>query len=874
MRKEVQRKLAVGETVTAQERRLSKGLRFKTPGQKYLAMWKSTPNAIEIIITARLVGDPYQRRSGQVRGTKTNVNVHLKDKTGQTALHHAAAQGLKVLVSRLLDMQAKVNDKDGKHNTPLTWAVRGQAYEVVEMLLECGADVNFCNTLFDTPLHFAVDNCDKQIVSTLIKYQANPNNYNAEGMTPLIRAMSFADPFLFRGIMEAKPSMDPIDLRGWNIAIYAVRYGLLIEVVDYLRDDTEVPAEERRPGKIRLKEDIVKSLFEYQDPQGYTALHHAAIIQDPKYVDKVLELNGTCVNTRDANGNTPLHHAALHGNLHIAQVIANQVASLDVKNNFGETPLLLAAQSGNLAQVLTLTNNKVHILGASADAVDNRGRTLLMMAAIGGNLDLLNVIISQMKRPNRDFSFTRVGLNDVDHTGCSALMHAAIHGNWELVPNLAIAGANFLIQDTDGYSCLHYAAEQGEDETVLALCDGKANLDLQDAQGWTALMHAVCNANQSTTAILCDAKANIKIENFHGVSALHMANKSSQECLEHLTDRHRMDDIGAVVDPVGFPRLARVQANGHLMVTIHFCKDLWLEGVAADDLNTYLCIQLILDDNKCDNVFTVCFMGGNHPVFAETFRFTLPYVSNETKVAIHVIATKGSNEEVIERMRKQLPPTEKPNQKLQMAQKASALLRGFGRTQVNVLKERQRKKELAEAERDQNDGVIKMDLNRRRWHWINLLWGHAGMRQTPLPPVSKEDCPLGFVIVRPNTVRHAVQSCETADPIKLTRSLRGSAKGAVSFDLDFRRHYRPAEVPDPIIPCPVGPSFEVAPQPPLDRDLPYLKLGPKGNPPVPTTPWGTRPAPFPPPVVFLPGLPQEDEDAVNKKVMNDLGPAG
>ena len=50
--------------------------------------------------------------------------------------------------------------------------------------------------------------------------------------------------------------------------------------------------------------------------------------------------------------------------------------------------------------------------------------------------------------------------------------------------------------------------------------------------------------------------------------------------------------------------------------------------------------------NLSTQVFTVCFMGGNHPVFAETFRFTLPYVSNETKVAIHVIATKGSNAEI------------------------------------------------------------------------------------------------------------------------------------------------------------------------------------------------------------------------------------
>merc|ERR1719326_2488479 len=103
----------------------------------------------------------------------------------------------------------------------------------------------------------------------------------------------------------------------------------------------------------------------------------------------------------------------------------------------GETPLLLAAQSGNLAQVLTLLNNKVHIYGASAEAKDYRGRNLLMMACIGGSLDLVNVLLSQKDGDNRQFSFAMIMLNEVDHSGMSALMHATREGNWNLIANLA-----------------------------------------------------------------------------------------------------------------------------------------------------------------------------------------------------------------------------------------------------------------------------------------------------------------------------------------------------------------------------------------------------------------------------------------------------
>lgn len=184
------------------------------------------------------------------------------------------------------------------------------------------------------------------------------------------------------------------------------------------------------------------------------------------------------------------------------------------------------------------------------------------------------------------------------------------------------------------------------------------------------------------------------------------------------------------------------------------------------------------------------------------------------------------------------------------AQKAkTALMKKFMGTQTKVIKERA----LLAARRAAApfDEVTKMELNQRRWHWTELLWRHAGMGDTPLPPVSREDCPLGFVLVHPNTMRHVVHTCEHEEPVYIERALRGSARGSIGFELDYRRHFRPREVPDPGIPCPVEASFLNAPQPPLER-LVYLKMGPKDGVPVPTTPWGTRPTPpVAPPAALL-----------------------
>lgn len=120
-------------------------------------------------------------------------------------------------------------------------------------------------------------------------------------------------------------------------------------------------------------------------------------------------------------------------------------------------------------------------------------------------------------------------------------------------------------------------------------------------------------------------------------------------------------------------------------------------------------------------------------------------------------------------------------------------------------------------------------------------------------------------------MRQVMQTCEIEEPVHIDRALRGSSRGSIQFELDFRRHYRPTEVPDPGIPAPVLASFQEAPQPPVER-LVYLKMAPPDTVPVPTIPWGTLPPPAPP--TTAPALLEEEGQNILRRPAEGLGPAG
>ena len=151
--------------------------------------------------------------------------------------------------------------------------------------------------------------------------------------------------------------------------------------------------------------DVVKILLDKKaDPNqegnnGNTILCEAvtrAMMRSPNYksIVKLLLQSGADPNKADRRcGSTPLHRAAIIrlGRTtmlapDVVQLLIDSGADLNKVNNFGETPLHVAAKEGNEAMAQLLL-----IRGAETEMIDQHGRTPLKWALMKGHKDVVQL---------------------------------------------------------------------------------------------------------------------------------------------------------------------------------------------------------------------------------------------------------------------------------------------------------------------------------------------------------------------------------------------------------------------------------------------------------------------------------------------------
>ena len=91
---------------------------------------------------------------------------------------------------------------------------------------------------------------------------------------------------------------------------------------------------------------------------GCMALHDAV---DNIDAVRALIRGGEDVNARDANGDTPLHYAAIDDHLHVARALIAAKADLDAKGQYGRTPLMEAAHFASVSVLQELLALKANI---------------------------------------------------------------------------------------------------------------------------------------------------------------------------------------------------------------------------------------------------------------------------------------------------------------------------------------------------------------------------------------------------------------------------------------------------------------------------------------------------------------------------------
>jgi len=251
----------------------------------------------------------------------------------------AAASGNIEAIKQHLGAGTDVDAKESPGgSTPLLVAATFGQVEAAKLLIEKGANVNATSNDGATALHGAAFFCHTEIVKLLLGKGAVVDAENVRGETPL----------------------DAVTVE-WSQELEGI-YTWLAELWNLHLDLERI--QETRPK-------IAALLQEHQSKIGvdiWTAARTGNIGAIKRHIAAGTDVNGT----EPEGGSTPLIVAALNGQGKAADLLIENGASIDARNNDGSTALHVAAFFGHTEIVKTLLS-----AGADVNARNQRGEAPL-----------------------------------------------------------------------------------------------------------------------------------------------------------------------------------------------------------------------------------------------------------------------------------------------------------------------------------------------------------------------------------------------------------------------------------------------------------------------------------------------------------------
>lgn len=162
--------------------------------------------------------------------------------------------------------------------------------------------------------------------------------------------------------------------------------------------------------------------------------------------------------------------------------------------------------------------------GAKVNAKDTEGQTPLMVAAKSGDLSVLNGLLEYKANPNAQ-----------DNDGWTAAMHAVRSNEPKVFRLLGKHKADFNLTNKDGVTALAMAVNDNKANAAVAMLDNSANPDFAMGAGkYNALMLAVTKGNLVMAQTLLQYKANPNAKNAGGVTPLMIAAHKDQDMIVSL----------------------------------------------------------------------------------------------------------------------------------------------------------------------------------------------------------------------------------------------------------------------------------------------------------------------------------------------------
>ncbi|KTC66646.1 Ankyrin repeat protein [Legionella adelaidensis] len=282
-----------------------------------------------------------------------NVPTDLSQKVSQfgnlNALQFAAQKGFHFFLKNLAKIPENlVNEKDHNGMTPLNLAARQGNSLTIQALLEKGADLTLVSARKESPLQSVLfvpmwhsDNyLEKKNALFKELWKKAPEtirNEDIDGNNVLHLLASHNFPDLLKEVVQAQPSLAS---RANNQMVYPVDTAVLNNQLDSFKSLIQVP-------------------------------NAAALTDGLKRI--------------------PLHYAARYGDEKFIEACIPFTTDINTTDNEGKTPLLLAAEAGNMATVKALMER-----GADASILDVNENTILHLSIKSENAGLVEWVLKHV----------------------------------------------------------------------------------------------------------------------------------------------------------------------------------------------------------------------------------------------------------------------------------------------------------------------------------------------------------------------------------------------------------------------------------------------------------------------------------------------
>ena len=466
---------------------LNDGLDINTPGlcNRTPLLWASLSSSGEFIETLIDLGANVNAQRTDDKVTPLILSAHwnnfmavylllnheadanIAGADAVTPLHIALMKGNQNVVKLFLEKNALVNTQITDGDSPLHTAVSNRFFDITKLLVKKGSNVNLQNKEGRTPLFLGVKNKHKQFIKLLIENEADVTIGYKENSTDRI--------YRVRGKDKGRAAWHYVLVKKHLLGLFLKRTrGGSLDVADF--GDVlgsgwgKDPPEGTRDKILKERESMFKEI------PNVTLLHIASKKNNEPEIIDLLVKSGANVNAQDAEGFTPLHMAAIHGNLKVVKKLVDLEADVNIITTDGKNAAELAHLNEELDIEEYLESKMASSQRTKEKEVDSELAELIQVLRSGWGKD-----------PSEGTGDKILKEYEKEKPG-ETVLHIASkkHSEPYIIDLLVKSGANVNAQDAEGFTPLHMAAIHGNLKIVKKLVDLEADVNIVTTDGKTA----------------------------------------------------------------------------------------------------------------------------------------------------------------------------------------------------------------------------------------------------------------------------------------------------------------------------------------------------------------------------------------------------